>query len=283
MTFTIESPSGATLAHVSEKPWSDYTKADYSIEQWHNACLIHQHQGAPTSKNQCKLPVRTPNGALNRNGVHAAAAALSGARGGVSATDSELASARTALARLYSQLNEQAPPSLVKHSDMDQDERLVHFGVKGMHWGVRKSEDSGGSSSGGSSGKQKMSTKKKVAIGTGIAAGAAAAALLLSKRGRSTVSSVAQKMFEDRSNARSMQKADRAMQKNYFSDLKANNPFTYHTTNAAGRVVNDQAAREATLARVMKTHISEINSSMDSTTQNLLRGTNSRLMRGAGG
>jgi hypothetical protein len=69
-----------SLKHVSEKPWSDYTKADYSIEQWHAACLIHLHQGPPTSKDQCKVPVRTPNGALNRNGVHAAAAALAGPR-----------------------------------------------------------------------------------------------------------------------------------------------------------------------------------------------------------
>lgn len=203
MTFTIESPvAGATLAHVSEKPWSSYTKADYTPDQWHRACLIHQHPADDhTSKSQCKLPVRTPDGALNRNGVHAAAAALGGARGGISATDAELASARTALARLYAQLNEEAPPSLVKHSDMDDAERLIHFGVKGMHWGHRKLEDSGGSggsggssSSGGARGSsgsgessasgganQGMSRGKKIAIGTSVAIGAAAAAYLIKR------------------------------------------------------------------------------------------------------
>lgn len=117
------------LQHISEKPWSEYTKADYTPEQWHRACLVHQHQGSPTSKSQCKLPVRTPNGAINRNGVHAAAAALGGARGGVDASSEELASARTALARLYTELGEDAPPSIVKHSDMDDRERLIYFGA----------------------------------------------------------------------------------------------------------------------------------------------------------
>jgi hypothetical protein len=115
------------IVHISEEPWSNYTKADYSIEQWHSACLIHTHEGAPTSKSQCKLPVKTPNGVLNRNGVHAAAAALGGARGGlkgVSADQKKKAS--NALKRYYSQLDEDPPES------------LEHHGVKGMRWGVRK-------------------------------------------------------------------------------------------------------------------------------------------------
>lgn len=102
------------LLHISEKPWSDYTKADYTIEQWHAACLIHQHQGPPTSKSQCKLPVKTPGGALNRNGVHAAAAALAGARGGVQASSEEKAKAASALRGYYKQLGETPPDSLAQ-------------------------------------------------------------------------------------------------------------------------------------------------------------------------
>jgi hypothetical protein len=100
------------LSHVSEKPWSDYTKSDYTIEQWHAACLIHLHDGPPTSKSECKLPVKTPSGALNRNGVHAAAAALAGARSPLKAPPEQKTKAANALRRYYSQLGETPPDSL---------------------------------------------------------------------------------------------------------------------------------------------------------------------------
>ena len=115
------SPTEA-LGHISEKPWSEYTKADYSIEQWHAACLIHIHEGAPTSKGQCKLPVKTPNGAVNRNGVHAAAAALAGARGGLKGVSADQKSkAAGALRRYYLQLDETAPDSLSQTMNLGAD------------------------------------------------------------------------------------------------------------------------------------------------------------------
>jgi hypothetical protein len=127
------------LAHISEKPWSDYTEADYTLEQWHAACLVHLHSGPPTSKSECKLPVKTPNGALNRNGVHAAAAALAGARSPLKAPPEKKAKAASALRRYYSQLGEQPPPSLARHSAVELVENaLSHIGVKGMRWGVRR-------------------------------------------------------------------------------------------------------------------------------------------------
>lgn len=126
------SPAEA-LIHISEAAWSNYTKADYTLEQWHNACLVHTHDGSPTSKSQCKLPVKTPEGTLNRNGVHAAAAALAGARGGLKGVSAEQKNkAAAALRRYYSQLEETAPESLAVH------DALIHFGVPGMKWGVRK-------------------------------------------------------------------------------------------------------------------------------------------------
>lgn len=129
-----------TLSHVSEKAWGDYSESDYTLEQWHAACLIHQHEGAPTSKNQCKLPVKTPSGAVNRNGVHSAAAALAGARGGVSASNEQKQAAARALVRLYRQLDEDPPASLMEHSSVEDGKSfLKHHGVKGMKWGVRRS------------------------------------------------------------------------------------------------------------------------------------------------
>lgn len=113
---------------ISETPWSDYKESDYSIEQWHRACLVHEHQGAPTSKAQCKLPVRTPAGVLSRAGVHAAAAALAGARGGVHASTDQLAAAHTALMRLYAKLNEEMPDSMMKNmTHAERIERVEGF------------------------------------------------------------------------------------------------------------------------------------------------------------
>lgn len=129
------------LAHISTKPWSDYSESDYTLEQWHRACLIHQHDGAPTSKTQCKLPVRTPDGVLNRNGVFAAAAALAGARNDIKATPEEKDKAASALRGFYKQMDAKLPPSLAAHDMMTIDEFLEHYGVRGMHWGIRTKDN----------------------------------------------------------------------------------------------------------------------------------------------
>lgn len=129
-----------SIEHISDRPWSEITKADYTLEQWHAACLIHLHDGPPTSKGECKLPVKTPGGALNRNGVHAAAAVLAGARGGVNAPSDKTAAARRSIVRLYSELGEKPPPSMTH----GVEDILEHHGVKGMRWGVRKTRSIGG-------------------------------------------------------------------------------------------------------------------------------------------
>ena len=149
---------------ISEKPWSDYTKADYTPEQWHAACLIHLHDGPPTSKDQCKLPVKTPTGTLNRAGVHAAAAALAGARGGVQASPEQKSKAAAALVRYYSQLKEDPPPSLT-HEELSRLQNfLAHYGRKGMKWGrhiFTKESGGGGKSSGGEEKKSESSGGKE--------------------------------------------------------------------------------------------------------------------------
>ncbi len=97
---------------VSDKPWSRFSESDYDEEQWYEACLIKPPKSEYTAKAQCKLPVREPNGMLNRNGVHAAAAALAGARGGVKGTPEEKRKAARALLRLYRELGEEPPESI---------------------------------------------------------------------------------------------------------------------------------------------------------------------------
>jgi HK97 family phage prohead protease len=100
-------------ASVSDKPWSNFSAADYSPQQWRRACLIDTGQGDPDNKGRYKLPVREPDGTLNRNGCHAAASVLGGGRGGVQASPDAKKAAARKLASLYrSELNEDPPPSL---------------------------------------------------------------------------------------------------------------------------------------------------------------------------
>lgn len=97
---------------ASDKPWGSISESDYKTpEAYCRACLIDLNTGEKT-KDKCKLPVREPGGALNRNGVHAAAAALAGARGGVSAPPEAKRSAARKLIRLYGELGEEPPDSL---------------------------------------------------------------------------------------------------------------------------------------------------------------------------
>jgi len=103
---------GGGIMPFSAKPWGQFDESDYSLEQWHRACLIHLHEGEPTAKSQCKLPVREPDGTLNRNGIHAAAAALAGARGGVKAPAEQKRKAARALIRLYREMDEEPPESI---------------------------------------------------------------------------------------------------------------------------------------------------------------------------
>lgn len=147
----IKDAGGARSARVSDKPWSDFKAADYSPAQYHRACLIHDHgPGVPDDKDHCKLPVREPSGTLNRNGVHAAAAALAGSRGGVDAPDEAKGKARAALRGHYRTLGEEPPESLteskaagqeVTPADVAATDRLRHWythggGAAEIDWGT---------------------------------------------------------------------------------------------------------------------------------------------------
>jgi len=122
---------------ISMTPWSKFSEADYTLEQWIRACLIHP-QKPTTSKGDYKLPVREPDGTLNKNAIHAVAGVLAGARGGVKASPSQIRAAARKLIGLYATLNADPPASvkMLVHSELN--DVLEHFGVKGMKWGVRK-------------------------------------------------------------------------------------------------------------------------------------------------
>jgi len=99
----------------SDKPWSSISESDYpDAGAFCDASLINLNDGPREqwTKQNCKLPVKEPGGAYNRNGIHAAAAALAGARGGVQAPPEAKRKAARALIRLYRQMNEEPPESL---------------------------------------------------------------------------------------------------------------------------------------------------------------------------
>lgn len=102
------------MAEFSDKPWGSISEADYrDADAFCAACLIDLNPpGKDKTKANCKLPVKEPGGAYNRNAIHAAAAALAGARGGVQAPPEEKRRAARALIRLYRQMNEEPPESL---------------------------------------------------------------------------------------------------------------------------------------------------------------------------
>jgi hypothetical protein len=93
---------------VSEEPW-DGSASRFTPEQWHNSCILHTHTGAPTSKSQCKLPIKEPGGAINRAAVHAAAARFNQ----VDAPAEAKAKAKAALRSAYKAIGEE-PAEKVK-------------------------------------------------------------------------------------------------------------------------------------------------------------------------
>ncbi|GGM55569.1 hypothetical protein GCM10012275_28330 [Longimycelium tulufanense] len=101
---------------VSDKPWSQFSQADYTIEQWRRATLIAVKGSQSDNKEDYKLPVREPDGTLNRNGVHAAAQRI-GQVEGVS-PEKVRAAARKLVSHYRNDLNEDPPESLLSLAGM---------------------------------------------------------------------------------------------------------------------------------------------------------------------
>lgn len=98
----------------SNKPWSQFSESDYeTAEKYCSACLIDMNpSGEKKKKELCKLRVKEPSGVYNRNGIHAAAASLAGAREPLKAPASEKKKAARKLLRLYREMGDEPPDSL---------------------------------------------------------------------------------------------------------------------------------------------------------------------------
>lgn len=94
---------------ASNEAW-DGSASSYSIDQWKRACLIDRGTGDANSKERYALPVREPDGTVNANGVHAAAARINQVQG-ISAA--QRAAAARKLIAMYHQMNETPPDSLM--------------------------------------------------------------------------------------------------------------------------------------------------------------------------
>lgn len=102
---------GGRSEEFSSRPWN-FDAAAYTIEQLKRACLVVDGDGS--TKDDCHLPVREPDGTLNRAAVHAAAGALAGARGGVNISAEDKKEAATKLVGLYKKLGEKPTPAILK-------------------------------------------------------------------------------------------------------------------------------------------------------------------------
>lgn len=98
---------------VSNEPWSNFAQSDYTDAQWQHACILDRGEGN-TAKERYALPVYEPDGDLNRNGVHAAAARLAGAGGGVKAPAAAKRAAARKLVSLYREIGDPVPDSITR-------------------------------------------------------------------------------------------------------------------------------------------------------------------------
>jgi hypothetical protein len=97
---------------VSERPWNAEIWSGHDPARYCAACLIDLNEGVK-AKERCHLPVYEPGGALSRRAVHAAAAVLTGARGGVDAPHDARRAAARRLIQLYRDLRQAPPESLI--------------------------------------------------------------------------------------------------------------------------------------------------------------------------
>jgi hypothetical protein len=102
--------------NISDRPWSNITAADYpDAASYCDACLIDLNPaGQPKVKGLCRLPVKEPNGDLNRAACGSAAAVLAGGRGGVDAPQAAKERAAQRLVSYYRLLKSDPPATIMR-------------------------------------------------------------------------------------------------------------------------------------------------------------------------
>jgi hypothetical protein len=116
--------AGAIVTGVSDRPWSQVSKASYpTAAEYCAACIIDENAvGDPKAKARCKLPVYEPvhlGGMLNRNAVRAAAERLVQTRGGMTLTAAERQAAAQRLVACFAVIGDAPPGSLLALAGRD--------------------------------------------------------------------------------------------------------------------------------------------------------------------
>jgi len=116
--FPVNELAGVTAAKAVVSGAWDGSPSRFTDEQYQRSCLIDRGGDAPV-KQRCSLPIREPNGDINRNALGAAAAVLAGGRGGVANVSPELRRrAARALIRAYGEADMEPPDSLRRVAGM---------------------------------------------------------------------------------------------------------------------------------------------------------------------
>lgn len=109
--------------------WDGSASRYGSTEAYCRACLINMNTGpsADWTQAKCKLPVKDTDGQPVRQAIHAAAAALAGARGGIDAPPDEKKKAANKIISYYNQMDEQAPDSVYKAAGKTPPKRSTAY------------------------------------------------------------------------------------------------------------------------------------------------------------
>ncbi len=111
---------GFAEEELSARPWGQINPSDYeSAEAYCAACLIDMNEpGQPKVKEQCKLPIREPDGRLNRNALFAAQNSLVNPGRMVKAPPEVRRAAARKLVRIMREHGIDPAESLLKVADM---------------------------------------------------------------------------------------------------------------------------------------------------------------------
>lgn len=114
----VEIPEPEAETKASDSSW-DGSASRFTDEQYARSCILDRAKcggdaSKMTAKERYSLPIREPNGTLNKAACHAAASRLNQ----VDACDAAKSAAKNALRRAYSQIGEDAPDSLKDLGDV---------------------------------------------------------------------------------------------------------------------------------------------------------------------